>query len=60
MTIPLHVANELAWALETTQNPPRVSHRGERLTIEREYRRLYALLHELDLLHRGKTLVSST
>ena len=47
------VTNELAWALETLQTPPHVSKGVERLVVEREYRRLYALLRNLDNELRG-------
>ncbi len=47
------VTNELAWALETLQTPPHVSNRVDRLVVEREYRRLYALLRNLDNELRG-------
>lgn len=59
MTLDMHTLNELAWALETTQIPPHVSHRGERLAITREYARLYQLLRAIDLAHRGKSPIPS-
>lgn len=44
-----HLANELAWALETTRTPPHIDRTmSSRGRIEREYARLHRCLHDLD------------
>lgn len=48
-----YLRNELAWARDTTANPPHISNSVERMHITREYRRLAQFLKDLDNAIRG-------
>ena len=42
------IRNELAWALQTTANPPHIKHGVDRMHVNREYARLHTLLQAID------------